>query len=62
MQSGLFWFGTFTNGIEEKSFEQSQADPCVFRRIFDGKVKTVIVVHVDDILLASKTTEDERRT
>ena len=32
------------------------------RRIVDGEVVTVIVVYVDDILLAGKTNEDEGRT
>ena len=62
VQSGLFWFRKFTDGIQEKGFKQSHADPCVFRRIVDGKVVTVVVVYVDDILLASKTKEDEGRT
>ena len=53
---------TFTDGIKKKGFEQSHADPCVFRRIVDGEVVTVIVVYADDILLASKTKEDEGRT
>ena len=34
----------------------------MFMRIVDGKVVTVIVVYVDDILLESKTKEDEGRT
>ena len=62
MQSGLCWFRTFTDGIKEKGFEQSHAEPCVFRRIVDGKVVTVIVIYVDDILLARKIKEDEGRT
>ena len=52
----------FTECIKEKGFEESHADPCVFRRIVDGKVVTFIVVYVDDILLASKTEKDKRRT
>ena len=62
VQLGLCCFRNFTDGIKKKSFEQSHVDPCVFRRIIDGKVVTVIVVYVDDILLASKTKEDEGRT
>ncbi|CAM9520770.1 unnamed protein product, partial [Ascophyllum nodosum] len=57
VQSELCWFRNFTDGIKEKGFEQSHADPYVFRRIVDGEVVTVIVVYVDDILLASKTKE-----
>ena len=37
VESGLCWFRKFTDGIKEKGFEQSHADPCVFRRIVDGK-------------------------
>ena len=59
MQSELCWFRKFTDGIKEKGFEQSHADPCVFRRIVDGEVLTVIVVYIDDTLLASKTKENE---
>ena len=62
MQSGLCWFLKFADGIKAKGFEQSQADPCVLKRIVDGKVVTAIVVYIDDILLASKTKEDEGRT
>ena len=52
----------FTDGIKDKGFEQSHADPCVFRRIVDDEVVTVIVEYVDDILLASKTKKHEGRT
>ena len=62
MQSGLCWYRKFTEGIKEKGFEQSHADSCVFRRVVDGELVTVIVVYVDDILLASKTKENEGRT
>ena len=62
VQPEVCWFRKFKDGIKEKDFEQSHADPCVFRRIVDDEVVTVIVIHVDDILLASKTKEDEGRT
>ena len=57
VQSELYCFRNFTDSIKEKGFEQFHADPCMFRRIVDGKVVTVIVVYVDSILLASKTKE-----
>ena len=62
MQSGLSWFRKFRDGIKEKGFEQSDAGPCAFRRIVDGKAVTMIMVYVDDILLASKTKEDVQLT
>ena len=54
MQSGFLWFRKLTDSIKEKGFEQSHPDPCLFRRIVDGKVVTLLVVYVDGILLASK--------
>ena len=38
----------------EDSFEQSEADPRVFRMFGDGEVEMVMVVHVDDILTHAK--------
>lgn len=37
-------------------------NPYIFRRPVDGKVGTVIVVFVDDILLVSRANENEERT
>ena len=35
-------------------FEQAKADPCVFRKVVDGEVEMVVVVHVDDIFAHAK--------
>ena len=35
-------------------FEQSNADPCVFRKVNDGEVEMGAVVHVNDILAHAK--------
>ena len=35
-------------------FEQSKADPCVFRKIADKEAEVVVVVHVDDNLAHAK--------
>ena len=42
-----------------EGFEQCQADPCVFRRVLRGKIVVIIVVHVDDVLVASETKRGE---
>ena len=34
--------------------EKSKADPCVFHKVVDGEVETVVGVHVDDILAHAK--------
>ena len=31
-------------------------------RLFDGKIVTMVMVYIDDILLVSKTKENEERT
>ena len=33
--------------------EQCRADPCVYRKIVEGVVSLILVVHVDNILLVS---------
>ncbi|CAM9469842.1 unnamed protein product, partial [Ascophyllum nodosum] len=38
-----------------------QADPCVFRRVLRGEVVVIIVVYVDDLLVASQTKHDEEQ-
>ena len=34
--------------------EQCRADPCVYRKIVEGGVKRILVVHVDDILVSGE--------
>ena len=34
--------------------EQCRADPCVFRKIVEGVVKLILVVHVDDVLVSEE--------
>ena len=35
-------------------FELSKADPCVFRKMVNGKVETAAVVHMDEFLTHAK--------
>ena len=35
-------------------FEQTKANPCVFRTVIDGEGEMVVAVHVDDILAHAK--------
>ena len=34
--------------------EQCRADPCVYRKIVEGVMKLILVVHVDDILVSGE--------
>ena len=60
-RAGLLWSKKFSAELAAKGFEQCQADPCVFRRVLRGKVVVIIVVYVDDELVASETKRGEER-
>ena len=40
--------------VDEHGMEQFRADPCVYRKIAEGLVKLILVVHVDDVLVSGK--------
>ncbi|CAM9960942.1 unnamed protein product [Sphacelaria rigidula] len=50
--AGLLWSIKFGEKVLRKGFERSQADPCVYRKKREGYVAVIIVVYVDDLLLA----------
>ena len=55
-RAGLLWSTkTFSAELAAKGFDQCQADPCMFRLVLRGKVVVIIVVYVDDVLVASET-------
>ena len=54
VQAGRCGNNKFCNDMTAIGFEQSKADPCVFRKIADKEVNIVVVVHVDDILAHAK--------
>ena len=49
-QAGRCWNSKLCDDTTVIEFEQSKADPCVFRKVDGGEVEMVVVVHVDDIL------------
>ena len=54
VQAGRFWNNKFCDDMTAVGFKQAKADPCVFRKVVDGKAEMVVVVHVDDILAHAK--------
>ena len=54
VQAVKCWNNKFCNDMTAIGFEQSKADPCVFRKITDKKAETVVVVHVDDVFAHAK--------
>ena len=61
VHAGLLWSKTFSAELAARGFEECQADPCVFRQVLRGKVVLIIVVYVDDLLVASETKRDEEQ-
>ena len=51
-QSGRQWAGLLIETVVEYSMEQYRTDPCTFRMVENGKVKLIMVVHVDGIVIA----------
>ncbi|CAB1104429.1 unnamed protein product [Ectocarpus sp. CCAP 1310/34] len=51
-QSGRQWGYHAADTLVENGFEQCKADPCVFRKMVDEVVVMIIVVYLDDILVA----------
>ena len=60
-RTGLLWSKTFSAELAAKGFEQCQADPRVFRRVLRRNLVVIIVVYVDDLLVASGTKRDEEQ-
>ena len=46
-----------TNNMKTLGFKQARADPCVFRKFVAGKMKVILVVHVNDFLALTATKE-----
>ena len=61
VHAGLLCSKRFRAELAAKGFEQCQPNPCVFRRVLRGKVIVIIVVYVDDLLVASETKRDDEQ-
>ena len=59
--AGVLWSKTFSAELAARGFEQCQADSCMFRRVLRGKVVVIIVVYVENLLVASATKCDEEQ-
>ena len=53
--AGRQWSADLCQTLEdEHGMEQCRADPCVYRKIVEGVVKLILVVHVDDSLVSGE--------
>ena len=51
-QSGRQWAQSFVETVVEYGMEQCKSDLCVFCMVVDGKVKLIMAVRIDDIVIA----------
>ncbi|CAB1100124.1 unnamed protein product [Ectocarpus sp. CCAP 1310/34] len=58
-QGGREWGFEAADALIENGYEQCRVDPCVFRKVVDGEVVGLIVIYVDDILVAADEGERE---
>ena len=61
VHAGLLWSKKFSAELTARGLKQGQADPYVFRRVLRGKVVVIIMVYIDDLLVASGTKRDEEQ-
>ena len=58
-KSGRQWGHLCANTLIADGFEQSKADPCIFRKVIDGVVVMIVGVYVDDLLVGGSEEDCE---
>ena len=58
-QSGRKWNHFCADTLIEFGFEQSMADPSIFRKVVDEKVVMIVGVYVDDLLVGGSPEDCE---
>ena len=58
-QSGCKWDHLCADTLIADIFEQSKADPCIFRKVVDGVVVMIVFVYVDDLLIGGSEEDCE---
>ena len=58
-QSGRKWGHLCADTLIANGFEQCKADPCIFRKVADGVVVTIVGVYADDLLVGGSDEDCE---
>lgn len=62
VQRSRNWNSLLTTELDTKGLEQSMSDPCILRVLGkDGELRTIVVVHVDDPMVESRSPETFRQ-
>jgi hypothetical protein len=56
-ESGLLWYNNIRSKLGAMGYMPIEADPCAFTRTVSGKVTSIVLIYVDDILIASRKAE-----
>jgi hypothetical protein len=59
VQASKLWFNKLTKVLREEGYEHCPTDPCVMRKLVDGKV-FLVLIYVDDLLLLADELEIKR--
>jgi len=59
VQASKLWFDKLIRFLRSEGYEQSPTDPCVMRKIVDGKI-CLLLIYVDDILVIAQRDEIDR--
>lgn len=59
-QSGRCWFMKLDERLKEMSFKQLSADHCVYYQCCNSQIVSIIVIYVDDLIVASSSSEKLR--
>jgi len=59
VQASKLWFNKLTKFLRAQGYEHSPTDPCVMRKLVNGKV-FLLVIYVDDILVIADEAEIEQ--
>ena len=55
--AGRCWNNKIVQELESMGFEESPAIPCLLRQVVDDEAVMTIVIHMDDLLITTKTKE-----
>ena len=54
-QTGCQWSAVVCQAlVDEHGMKQCRADPCAYKKIVEGVVNLILVVHVDDVLVSGE--------
>ena len=57
VESAALWYENLRHTMEEMGYRKNEYDVCVFNRVSEGGIQCTATVHVDDLLIRSRSKE-----